>query len=368
MAFLEKYLQAKQEAQEGKEQERPDTEEQKLSLKQILADPELSVLFGKYLEGLQQEKLASRLMGARLKESDIDVLEQIRKKFNEVLKRCRRVEQFLLSNERFFDRLLRSPDLQKIANLVGKEELVNIVLGQLKELAVANPSAFRRIEQLLTSIEDIEKRIEERGERIQELASKWGIRESELLKVLQIADKQEREREIKRLMREGIGLIRYVIRYLRGGKISLESLGHNRVQIEQLLQQLDRMGIRLGTALAIAIKGREEMRKVLAEAIAGEEEPGKEEKMDFQKAREVLAPAPYLKEEILKKWEEWKRAHPRRLFYSDQEWVDVFGRRFVEDFVRKKVGEELSFWQIVAKSLLWAFFKQQVRGDLLRNL
>src|SRR5262249_45585508 len=143
---LEQYAQEKERIVTGGK-----TPEAGPTLKEILADKEKGERFSQMMEAEGKEDLAAKMLDNSLDVDDLAELDGMRKMF---IERGKDAEAIVgnLKPELLMQLGKRSPELQKMINVVGAENFSNVIQKQLLEVAYAEPGVFRDVANALQAL------------------------------------------------------------------------------------------------------------------------------------------------------------------------------------------------------------------------
>ncbi|MCS7200718.1 MAG: hypothetical protein NZ822_01030 [Patescibacteria group bacterium] len=165
VGIFEQYRKGKIEEQVNKE-----VKAEEPSLSDILADQRQSALFARYLESSagndekeseQRRELAGRLLKRSLEEDDLKTLAEARIEFLKRLESAKSVKESI--TPQFIDELmLINEDFRNLANLVGKEKVIDVLVGEMDRLAVEGKEEFQSIITSLNKIKEARQKAEYR--------------------------------------------------------------------------------------------------------------------------------------------------------------------------------------------------------------
>ena len=150
------------------------------TLKEILKDNERSRLFGAYLEEQDENDLAEKLAQGNLDGADMDRLSARRTEFVRALDSAKNISERL--NIRNIEEIIASsPELKRIADLVGSDGIHSAVIRQFGEIAVRDPRRSWQIADGLARLETTKREIAEENGRIAEICQRYGISDDQYL-------------------------------------------------------------------------------------------------------------------------------------------------------------------------------------------
>ena len=350
----------------GKVEEKRET----LTISDIVSDREKSYLFGKMLEkeGTKTDtELMTRLIKGELEESDIETLEKHRKNFEKRIRQAENIKEEL-TQELTLEIGYQNPEFQKIINIVGSERAVDIIQGQMSELAIMDPVRFLSISKKIEKVKNFKtgetKRLDD---SVKELCEKEKIDANEYLKAIAITDKKQREEAVKKLVQSSWGGVKKTknsIFSIFGKGLANESvkkLLDKKDEIDNLFSELDKQKKNIGGALSSTIKGNESMRKALSKAIVGESIK-QNPQVGVEEARETFPDD----EDINTSWENYKK----NTNFGGKKWEKLtdpekdtartkFGEKLKKD-VQDKSKEREGFWNSIFQSLFDPFIDDKI--------
>ena len=226
------------------------------TLREILANKQQQELFGEFLSrGSDQgerndqivksdKELAQRLLKGELEQDDIGTLAERRDQFVQVLERSKNLRE-LLAKENIGEIISTSPELQKIAGLIGPERIREVVTGQIERLSIKNPEQFNLLKTSLDSLIESRRVEKQRNVEISALCKKYNVSEKELHEIFskKYLDNQGQEiingvdslkkADLERIIRERMNWDEKMSLWIRGGlgeKISISGVTDERVE------------------------------------------------------------------------------------------------------------------------------------------
>lgn len=112
-------------------------EEHQPTLKDILADKEMSRGFNVYLEGQGKQEVIAKMLSGGLERADLDSLAEERQNFLERMTQEKEMREILLSGGNLQEFIKNSPDLTRISELVGEDGIKEALATVFHEKALA---------------------------------------------------------------------------------------------------------------------------------------------------------------------------------------------------------------------------------------
>lgn len=273
-----------------KEEQNKGNEDQEIlsehTLKGILSNNERSNLLAEEIEKSGNHELVERLVNKQLTEDDIEKLGDYREQFVKRLKQIENVRENI-SPEVLKDITDNSPELKKIASLVGVDGVKNILFKNFESLAFKDPSRFDQINKTVEKTAKHNETIKKREEHIKELSEKYNVSEDKLYEALKIKNDKERHKAIKSVVKENMGFwkkMAFGATFVTANRI--EALDQ-REQLNKLSKDLDMRLKGVGSFLAMTINQNEDVRQALQAEVMGEREKGKESFVNLKEGRDA---------------------------------------------------------------------------------
>lgn len=344
MGTIEKYSEQKKntEEKERKDAGLPErTEERKgPTLMEILKNHEQSRLFGAYLEEQGEDDLAKKLAAGDLDEANLNQLSGRRKEFLGVLDVTKNLSE-KLNIKNIEEVVSSSPELKKIADLVGNDGIHDALTRRLSEMAIRDSERIRKIGDRLAQIETTKKEIAEENKKIAEICKKYGISEDQYLAAISGGDSHALDDIVKSKMG------RWSKFKLRMGNTGARKKLHTEAEsikksteIEAFINRLDADLKDLGASLQSTLIDNEAAHSVLVGQLRQEKPEQSSPDMSFSEMNNAR------KGDVLKKdFEEFKknnRAHytPKGGVFDETAAMQDFARGYSRNVAKKKSG----FW------------------------
>lgn len=302
---------------------------------EILRDPHLSELFGRYLEneGISKEEKQQIFKGEF---TDFQRLNKWQLKFLDRIKNAEEIKEYL--NENFIKELtIPSQDFRSLVDLAGADRVLELLKRQLDFIAIQEPDRLNKIRDQLKRIKSQQESARQREEEIRSILQERGITEEELLENL------DNTEGLRRLVRSKLSLLerifkgeKFVEQYVQ--KLNIKS------EVEQYITEIKEAQREIGELLAGFLTNNTEAKSILAQTIIGERIPPKEAPgSGFQAARELMVPEEELKEELNREYDNWWQDLEDTSQYTNKD--DQRAKRaFFDDWKKKKIGDRRGFW------------------------
>jgi len=272
-------IKAEEEKKRRQEAGEPEEDREPLTTEEIIADKEKSHLLGKMLErdgGPESKEVMIRLKSGTLTEADIDNLSKYRDAFDKKMQKVENVSEEI-TPEMVAELGEHDPKLKKLLEHVSPDKLVDVVQDRLGELAMSEPDQFKIISKKIEKMQDFKKGdFKKLDDSVREMCEKENIGVNDYMKALAIKDPFEQRKELERIIGEswgdGIGgkTKRFIDSFL--GNFSdkkIQELSWKKSEIDNVFAELDKHKKNIGKALAVTVKGNDDMRNALANAILG---------------------------------------------------------------------------------------------------
>jgi hypothetical protein len=354
MAFIEKLRQKQGETAAAKAKEQ---EPQGPTLKEILANGEQSRLFGMYLEEQKESGLAQKMMEGELSGDDLDALGERRKEFLEVTERVKEFRE-QLDAESVAEVVEASPDLQKIAELVGQEGIRDAVLKRLSELAIREPDRFANMNSAAEALRKTKKSVAEENENIEKLCKQYKVTEDEYMAAVQ----DRNPKAVENLIEDKMGIFKKLWKERVSGSLEFDLKAADKTSvIKNRVAELDRDLAQLGGSLRSVLVENGSVRKALITNLKGEKVPQQEPGTNFSEAnRSILEAAEKATKiptaDVQKEWEAYKQKHKGDTGFS----VDEARGKFLSGYASSMTKNKKGFWATIVESIIVSLMKSSV--------
>lgn len=328
----------------------------------ILADEERSAHFGELLNHGPDEdiELAERLFTQKLNPGDMILLEKRR---GEAVKRFESVEntEKFVTEENILSLGKLNPDFQNIINLVGPDKAIDVIKNELSGIAFTDNARYINIEKAINKLNKFnETKYKDLDDEVAQISKESGIKDSVYIKLLAIENKDEREKSIRKEIRNTYGIISLGMDWMTGqSKITAAELATKRNDILKVRNELERNIKNIGKLLSISVDENELMRKSLAKELTGSSENSNEEKaFGFKNSRDSVPTVENTKVE----WEKYKKDIKWDNLTSSQDKDDK-KRDFAESIAKKRSKGKGGFWEILFSSMF-----EDSKKELINNL
>ena len=354
--MLETY-QKQQEHNENPEGQKPAWEP---SLKEVLAKPEDSDLFGELLKYNDETDLVAKLTRGELEESDIEGLDRYRKEFLMRKERANTVKESI--NEDVINAYAKNnPELQKIVALVGPESYKSIVKEKLAGMAMNDPWTF---DFLASAVEDQNRFKEDYfnplDKELEDLCKKKNISPKKYMEALATEDPEDRKKQLRGAVREGYGWFRKAADWVSAGawsKNRVALMDSRKEDVEAMLEQMRHHQSNVGELVA-GLVGNDEIRTNLAKDLVGDKIE-REQKMGFREAKGKIPTTAAFETS----WAEYKSTVDWENI-TDEDQKEELRKAFMEKqkqaFTENKKG---GFWGSVFSIFLGSFVDKN-KGNL----
>ena len=273
-------IKAEEEKKRRQEAGEPEEDREPLTTEEIIADKEKSDLLGKMLErdgGPESKEVMIRLKSGTLTEADIDNLSKYRDAFDKKMQKVENVSEEI-TPEMVAELGEHDPKLKKLLEHVSPDKLVDVVQDRLGELAMSEPDQFKIISKKIEKMQDFKKGdFKKLDDSVREMCRERNINTDEAMKALAIKDDMEREKALTQIIRDswGAGAWGNTKRFLDSVGFKAWSANrtlvfeHKKYEIDNVFAELDKHKKNIGKALAVTVKGNDDMRNALANAILG---------------------------------------------------------------------------------------------------
>ncbi|MEI6396600.1 MAG: hypothetical protein WCO48_00800 [Candidatus Taylorbacteria bacterium] len=305
-------IKAEEEKKRRQEAGEPEEDREPLTTAEIIADKEKSDLLGKMLDyevGPDSEKIMARLKKGEPNEADIDVLSKYREIFDKKMQKVENIKEEI-TPDMVAELGEHDPSFKKLLEHIDPDKLTDVVQDRLGELAMTDPDRFNKLAKKIEKMQEFKKGdFKKLDDSVKEMCKERNINEDEYMKVLTIKDEKERMKALETFERNswgegGWGKTKRFIDSILSNSLSepgAQKLNWKKSEIDNAFAELDKHKKNIGKMLAVTVKGNDDMRNALANAILGK--PTKNERRGFKDAEST----PQITEsEILKRWEEEK--------------------------------------------------------------
>lgn len=369
------------------------------TLREILANKQQQELFGEFLSrGSDQgerndqivksdKELAQRLLKGELEQDDIGTLAERRDQFVQVLERSKNLRE-LLAKENIGEIISTSPELQKIAGLIGPERIREVVTGQIERLSIKNPEQFNLLKTSLDSLIESRRVEKQRNVEISALCKKYNVSEKELHEIFskKYLDNQGQEiingvdslkkADLERIIRERMNWDEKMSLWIRGGlgeKISISGVTDERVEkltegvkgatgkesIEELVRVLEESTIEFGKALSTAASTNPDIRKAMASVLKSKNpEQGRRITSSFMDLLDFVNGFPSIDELIKNVMIEWGK-------YKTNNGVKTVGNNHRETFKNQFLESKMKNYTGPWIDMFISFISSQIEFDKL---
>lgn len=345
MPTIEQFGQQQREIQQ---KEREANEPQGPGLNEILAHPEDSALFAKYLErgGDESQLLGVKLLAGELARNisreDFHALNEERKEFLAIRERAKNVREKLEKN---FDGIINaSPELRESTQVAGADAVRSAVIKRMDEIAITDPERFADLEGRLSGLAATEESVARGNERLDILRKQYGFTEQEYTKALKAREGGD-PYALEDLIKSKMGSFKKAF-------TSYEDLTNQEEEIDtrqDIKNRLSAVNFALGNiggALDTALFDDPKTREVLMAGFVKEKGPEKE--TSFAEMRK-LSKKIYHPERIQAAWSQYESEHQNDDGFDRDAARTHFADAYAEQVVSKK---RLGFWATIFRTML----------------
>jgi hypothetical protein len=246
----------------------------------------------------------------------------------------------------------RSPEMQKMIALVGKDKMSRMWQARVYDLAVNHRKDF---DVLAKSFETYIQNRDAGDERIREACKKYGIKESAYVHLRGIENNWERWKTTRDEIRSSYGMFKSVMDKITLGRMAAFQavrfdFGQRR-EVEASLKSLETDMSVLGDVLRGTIDANDMIRQAFAQEIISEKKPLSHD-IDFQEGRALMAnEASMLKE--------WKKRRPADFDTLTDVEKDKARDGFMDAFKKEyegTVSQRKGFWAKVIAGMATLLF------------
>lgn len=322
-----------------------------------------------------------------MEQDDIGTLAERRDQFVQVLERSKNLRE-LLAKENIGEIISTSPELQKIAGLIGPERIREVVTGQIERLSIKNPEQFNLLKTSLDSLIESRRVEKQRNVEISALCKKYNVSEKELHEIFskKYLDNQGQEiingvdslkkADLERIIRERMNWDEKMSLWIRGGlgeKISISGVTDERVEkltegvkgatgkesIEELVRVLEESTIEFGKALSTAASTNPDIRKAMASVLKSKNpEQGRRITSSFMDLLDFVNGFPSIDELIKNVMIEWGK-------YKTNNGVKTVGNNHRETFKNQFLESKMKNYTGPWIDMFISFISSQIEFDKL---
>lgn len=181
-----------------------ETKKEEPTLKEIIADKELSRDFNKWMEAQGKEDVMVKLVKGEVEKGDLAVLSGEREKFLERKSQEKVMEKVLLAEENLKGFVHGSPELESISELVGVEGVKDALTSVMREKAMANESDTTHEDFFADYLLWVEASDEydKQKKGLSDFLESIRLNEAEARSLVAVADENERRQIIEEIWQE----------------------------------------------------------------------------------------------------------------------------------------------------------------------
>ncbi len=323
------------------------------TLKSILADKKRSVLFG---ELLSQSKKGRRPIGEdiaknlltnpdKLSSEDLSLVEEVHVDFVKRLESVKQLKESLTLDV-VKEVITRSSELTKQVNLVGVEDLRNVLLDQMESLAVQeDQDHFNQIKGAIEDLAARESEIKQNDQRISEYAEKNNINVADLENAFMESDYMTRRENVKQAINDGLKW--YQFSWFKTDQ-KIQELEQERHIIGGSSNDLNVALHDVAKSLAMTLSKNEDVRAALVENATGRKNKVEDAGLSFKDAGKDFGSEDSLQKEL----EEFKKKNIKLLSETDDAYKARIQPLFEKSVLDKKVGGKTGLWFKIKKSFM----------------
>jgi len=347
MPFIENWLKNKKEAAqrtvgapvspEAREKQEGPT------VKEILADKAQAELFGEYLEEEGAKGIAKKILEGKLSAKDLETLAEQRKGFLAVTERAKRFSEKLDASA-MQELVERSPDLQKLATVSGKEDMRSALLERMPSIAIRDRARFDSLDSAMAAVGRSKDILLADNKNIEAFCKKYKVSDKDL----EAAFNSSNPNAVKELALSHIGFIRGIFMKEENLQKELAMIDRKEV-INQRIATLDRDMGNLGSAMKTMLSTNPEVRAALTASLRGNEQKEADPR-GFANTVDTMKKVEKIKlGEVKNLWEQYRSGREHLDGYSEEEARQEFSEQYAAEQMgnRKRPG----FWAKIAAAL-----------------
>lgn len=323
------------------------------TLAEVLKDKTKSHLFGKLLDRYGREDLARRLLEGKLKEGDIELLEEERLRFSDIMARSEKIKN-LMTEENVIEFAHKHPEFEKIVNLLGPEKAKKVVQSQLDEIAFTDEYRFDRIADGVEAYDSYKNgEYKALNDKVEKMCADGKFTPQEYLDALAITDRRKKAEALKELANRTHGKFKKVINFLMRGRLSkgkLEELEVSEVLIGNSVDELDSYQRDIGYELSFSVDTNEYMRDALSRELTDDRTP-EEPKLGFGEIKREASTS-FDQGEFDAAWSDFKKREAYGAAYDYEQ--DPLKDKFIEEQkqrYKEKNAQRKGFWASILEAL-----------------
>ena len=322
------------------------------TVKEILAHPEQSALFGTYLESEGDQELAKKIHEGDLTAADFAALAEKRQEYLSILERSKKIVN-ALDARTLAQFAASSPELKTIMASVGPEGIKGAFAKHLPEIAITDRDRFAVIEDALGAIAESKKTIADRDKAMEEWCRENGVSENEYLLMLQNGN--EGTKDVVDAMRSQYGWWKKLTtrKSTQVREVFYDSLDTVR-GIEKDREELSQNMERMGSLLHLAMMDNAAVKEALLADLRKDTVERKEPDMSFTEMKEGIKTVPVDTDELRDAYEVFQKADENKDL-DEEDMLRKFSRAYTGDRMKKK------------KKGFWATIFQDVYASRIEN-
>ncbi len=340
---------------EKKEQEQEDPIKVEPTLKDILSKNEDSFLFGEMMKKEGQEHLSSKIAKGELSEFDIQNLDKYRTDFIEISEKVKVIKESI-SNDTINAYTKNNPELQKVVGLIGIESYTKLIKEKLASVAIQNPDFLDKLSSSVNRKNSLKIEIYDGLDKeITELCKKKNIKPEEYMNALALKDETEREKELRKTVRNGYNWFQKTGDWLSKGEWSkkrVDLLSSKKEDVDFVMGKMKLHQGELGGLLA-GMVGNKDVMDTLSKQLIGENTQDNS-KQGFKESKGLLP-----KEiDLQNKWGDHKKQIKGGWDKLTPDQQDLEKEAFLkqQDEMFKKENKQ-GFWGVIFGAIYDSFIK-----------
>lgn len=345
MPISEKYT----EWQNEEKAKTPDATEPKElkgpTIKEILANPEQSALFGIYLKSEGGQELAIKIHEGDLSAADFAALAEKRQEYLSILERSKTIVN-ALDARTLAQFAASSPELKTIMAAVGPEGIKGAFAKHLPEIAITDRDRFAGIEDALNRIAESRSAIKGQDEEIEKWCRENGVSENEYLSMLQNGN--EGAKDVVDAMRDQYGWWKKLttrkstqVREMFYDSLdTVRTIEKNRAGLSQSMENM-------GSLLHLAMMDNSAVKEALIADLRKDAAERKEPDMSFGEMKEGLKTEPLDTHELRNAYEVFQNADENKGL-DEAGMLRKFSQAYTGDRMKKK---KKGFWAAIFQDI-----------------
>ena len=346
MPISEKYTEWQNE-EKAKTPGTPEPKELKgPTVKEILASPEQSALFGTYLESEGGQELAAKIHKGDLNAADFAALAEKRQEYLSILERSKTIVNSL-DAQTLAQFAESSPELKTIMAAVGPDGIKGAFAKHLPKIAITDRDRFAGIENALTRIAESKNAIKGQDEEIEKWCRENGVSENEYLRMLQNGN--EGAKDVVDALRDQYGWWKKLTtrKSTQVREMFYDSLDTVRT-IEKNRAALSQNMGNMGSLLHLAMMDNPAVKEALIADLRKDTVERKEPDMSFTEMKEGVKTTESINgDEVRNAYEAFQKADENKDL-DEASMLRTFSRAYTGDRMKKK---KKGFWATIFQDI-----------------